>query len=438
MAPAFLLSLLILSLSPPAALAADPSGTLSPTLSAILAQPSKGRGDALSALWKDVGAKGAPLVEAVPDGSTDVVLTFLWRTQGSEKAVIVFGPWSAGGLDGNQMQLLPETDLWFKSYRVPARTRLLYRLAPVDFVVPCSNVRDDPRIVRQVASALRIDPLNPRTFSIRQTADIPESHESRFSVVDLGGAVGELPFADAASDLERFTLSSARLGNERRIWVYRPPEEALHGQPPGLLLFFDGGDLRRALPLKALLDRLIAARSIPPVYAVLIDHPDAESRQRELGCDETFITFLVDELLPWVRSTVFPQVDGRRTVVAGFSRGGLAAVFAALRAPQAFGRAVSLSGAFWFEKPGDGGGHEWLARQFVKSPTLPLRFVLQAGDFERGPSPNDGPSLLVANRHLRDVLLAKSYDVVYQETPGGHDILNWGTMLPEALQSVWR
>lgn len=44
-----------------------------------------------------------------------------------------------------------------------------------------------------------------------------------------------------------------------------------------------------------------------------------------------------------------------------------------------------------------------------------------------------GPSLLVANRHLRDVLQAKGYAVHYREFNGGHEVLNWRGTLAEGL-----
>jgi uncharacterized protein (TIGR03067 family) len=37
------------------------------------------------------------------------------------------------------------------------------------------------------------------------------------------------------------------------------------------------------------------------------------------------------------------------------------------------------------------------------------------------------------SRHLRDVLLAKDYEVHYQEFAGGHDFLNWRGSLAEGL-----
>jgi len=66
---------------------------------------------------------GTPLVEPAGDGR--FVLTFLWR--GAERNVRLFGGPSA---EHDDLQRLGATDVWYKSYTVPASTRLSYQLAP--------------------------------------------------------------------------------------------------------------------------------------------------------------------------------------------------------------------------------------------------------------------------------------------------------------------
>jgi enterochelin esterase family protein len=60
---------------------------------------------------------------------------------------------------------------------------------------------------------------------------------------------------------------------------------------------------------------------------------------------------------------------------------------------------------------------------------LPIRFCLDVGKFEN----NFHPSPLIANRHLRDVLIAKGYAVKYQEFAGHHSPANWRGTFPDAL-----
>jgi len=63
------------------------------------------------------------------------------------------------------------------------------------------------------------------------------------------------------------------------------------------------------------------------------------------------------------------------------------------------------------------------------------------GEFETvpqfGPTPGeDGPTLLATNRHLRDVLRAKGYDVRYTEFAGSHDYIWWRGTLANGLMTL--
>ena len=45
-------------------------------------------------------------------------------------------------------------------------------------------------------------------------------------------------------------------------------------------------------------------------------------------------------------------------------------------------------------------------------------------------------TMLIASRHLRDVLQAKGYTVQLQEIDGGHDFFNWQAALPDGLTAL--
>lgn len=123
------------------------------------------------------------------------------------------------------------------------------------------------------------------------------------------------------------------------------------------------------------------------------------------------------------------------TAVSGVSFGGLAAAFVAFRHPEIFGNVICQSGSFWWKPDGEP-EPEWLTRQFVAAPRLALRFHLEVGLFETGPTPGPAPDMVSVSRHLRDVLKAKGYEVNYRECNCGHDSLNWRGMLPDALMTL--
>jgi enterochelin esterase family protein len=188
-----------------------------------------------------------------------------------------------------------------------------------------------------------------------------------------------------------------------------------------------------------ILDNLIAASKIPPTIAVLIANPSQETRGKELPPNPEFADFLAKELIPWVRDHYNVTRDPRHTVVGGSSYGGIAATYAGLRHPDVFGNVLCQSGSFWWApdrkiepdmdatiEPG------WLAKEFIKSPKLPLKFWMDAGVFEVDPYAGGG-AILEPSRHMRDVLLAKGYEVHYQQFISGHDYLNWRGTLADGL-----
>ena len=61
-----------------------------------------------------------------------------------------------------------------------------------------------------------------------------------------------------------------------------------------------------------------------------------------------------------------------------------------------------------------------------------LKFYMDAGSFEVDTS-GGGGAILEPSRHMRDVLLAKGYQVHYRENVGGHDYLSWRGSLADGL-----
>lgn len=274
---------------------------------------------------------------------------------------------------------------------------------------------------------LMADPLNPRGHVYPANPDDPEDEDMTLSLIELPGATPlrwsvpaeSVPQGEVA--MER--LASAQLDNEREVFTYTPPHYDA-GQSYPLLICFDGWAYVQEpyVPLPTVLDNLIAAGAIPPVVAVLPDSLDSATRQRELKLHEPFIEFLAEELLPWAHDRLSFEDDPARTVVAGSSLGGLTAAFGGLRRPDLFGLVLSQSGAF----------QRGLAREFAEADRLPLRFALDVGVLETT-SFERFPSLYHANLHLRDVLVAKGYDISFRTFPGGHDYLWWRETVADGL-----
>lgn len=407
----------------------------SPRIAALRQELEAGNTSALDAFWQEIAEKGAPLFEPVEGDEEQTLVTFLWHGDADTRNVVI-----VGGLAGwddfkeQQMTRLLESDVWYRTYRGDRTLRTAYSLGVNDSLVPVTRENWLER-----SASWRHDPLNPRTFLFPKDEEDPDDKESLVSALELPGAPPQ-PYSTPragvpAGTLEMHRLYSELLENERRVWIYTPPGYSSAGEPYGLFVVFDGLAYIDLVPTPVILDNLLAEGKIPPLVAVLIDSLPQEVRSRELPCHQPFVDFLTTELLPWVREHYHVTTDPSHTIVGGSSYGGLAATFAALRAPDVFGNVLSQSGSFWW-KPAEAREYEWLARQYVLSPTLPLRFYLDVGLREVAAHPDYMPTQVVVNRHMRDVLQAKGYPVHYAEFMGGHDYICWRGTLADGLLAL--
>ncbi|MFP6583238.1 MAG: alpha/beta hydrolase-fold protein [Candidatus Hydrogenedentota bacterium] len=129
------------------------------------------------------------------------------------------------------------------------------------------------------------------------------------------------------------------------------------------------------------------------------------------------------------------STDPAKNLVAGASFGGLASSFMAFRHPELFGNVISQSGSYWWSPDTNTTflAHEvegeWLTRQYAQVDPKPIRFFIEIGLNENG-----APSMVIVNRHFRDVLIAKGNEIVkYDEFNGGHSQLNWRGSIADAL-----
>jgi len=423
----------------------ESTGTLndqpsSPRLLALRDRLTAGDRTALDKFWKEISEQGAPIIESATDNDREVLVTMLWRAKEETRNVFVF---RLGNVSKSMTRLL-DTDLWYKTFRLPKNARFIYQFA--------ANLPDPQewRGITRFESALRNDPLNPFRFTEHYNEFNPYEGNS-FSAV-------ELPTAEPQSwsvvrpnvptgQMQRDKFRSKLLGNERPIWIYTPHGYAAGKKPYDLLVLTDGGQYVNTAHVATTLDNLIAAGLIPPLVAVMVENPD---RWRELSCNSTYADFLAQEIVPWARVNYHVTDRPERTIIAGASLGGLQAAFVGLKHSEVFGNVLSQSGAFGW-KPDDEKQPEWLNRQFAASPRLPLRFSFEAGLLEgtwwwrdlmaklptAPPTNLIDPTLLAANRNLRDTLQSKGYAVHYTEFYGNHGFLNWrGTLASHLIALV--
>ncbi len=209
-------------------------------------------------------------------------------------------------------------------------------------------------------------------------------------------------------------LTARMLTDGRRtVRLYQPPAPG----PYPLLVVFDGCEYAERARLPTILDNLLHAGHIPPLAAALVDnHPQA--RIPEYACSEATLTFLVNDLLPWVGHHLFLDPQPGAHGVVGSSMGGLMATYVGLRRPDVFGHILSQSGAFGFRD-------ESLVFSLARwQPRLPVRLYQSVGTFEM---------LLGINRRFRETLVASGYDAAYHEFDAGHNYPAWAADLTRGL-----
>ena len=406
---------------------ADPS----PRIQELRKQITSGETNTES-FWKEVEAHGTPLVERL--NANYWLVTFLWRAQHDTRSVMVTGSFNVPGLAWhNLMQRIGDSDVWYLTLKLPKGARFTYRLVP-----------NNPPGAQATAQA---DSYNPRRwecsktttkFNCRSIVELPDAAPQPWIVSKPGTPAGHI---------EKQTIKSSIQKLERGLIIYTPAGYKSDRPPNPLLVLFDGDDiLSDDFQGQTTLDNLIAAHKIPPTVVVMVDNV-GNRRLVDLVANPEFADFMATELVPWVRAHYNVTRDPAHTVVSGQSAGGLAAAYMGLRHPEVFGNVFSQSGAFWWSPehsggvcaskcPEDGGRRSdpdsedsrtegnWMAKQFVTSPKLPVRFFLEAGTFEVDRE-RTGADILEATRTLRDVLLAKGYEVHFQQFVSGHEELSW-------------
>ncbi|HLO00820.1 MAG TPA: alpha/beta hydrolase-fold protein [Pyrinomonadaceae bacterium] len=398
----------------------------SPRIEAVRQQAQSGEKKAVARFWNEIKVCGTPLIEQIPDDQQHVLVTFLYRAETPVKGVVLMAQLYVHDDRDDSLRVLvhlPDTDIWYKTYWIRSDMRFTYSLVPNPTAQSFAY-----------NSELQLkDSLNPKYVA-------PGTNVGK-SVVELPAAVKQpwiLPNpAVPKGKLEEVEIESKVLGSQRRFWIYTPAgydPKRVASYP--MLVCFDGWVYSRPefVPTPTILDNLIAAERIPPMLAIFIDQAPQPQRNIELTNNRMFLDFVVEDLLRQVRQRWRATSNPAATIVCGSSTGGLASAFFAFSRPDIFGNVLSQSGAFWPGKEHSDPDHEWLTRQFQSSPKLAIRFVLQVGALETGgPTPLNGPSILKTNRHLRDVLRAKGYEVQYEEIAGGHESISWRGGIAEGL-----
>lgn len=252
--------------------------------------------------------------------------------------------------------------------------------------------------------------------------------------------------------VHHFLVRSKRLKRKVKIDVFLPVE--MDGlQPCSGLLLNDGQDMEK-LKLTDTLTRRFQQNENRNLIVVAVHAGDRLNEYGTAGIPDyahrgwkakSYSTFIIYQLLPFLRKQYDAFLDPSLSAYAGFSLGGLSSIDIAWRNPQCFLKVGVFSGSFWWRssQPDD---------QYPDVDRI-MHYVIGAGSFKKDMqfwfqtgtedeksdrNKNGVIDAIDDTLDLIHVLKAKGYrdqDVVYTEVEEGkHNFDTWSGVFPEFLE----
>lgn len=283
----------------------------------------------------------------------------------------------------------------------------------------------------------------------QRNPSISESNNSVSSLVYVPGS----EFSDTADvphgAVAAVTYHSKSLGKFRRLHVYTPPGYgAGSDRYPVFYLLHGAGDCDESWTsigrAGLILDNLIAAGKARPMVVVMpAGHtrafgggrrgaPPAERAPERPPVDE-FGQDFVGDIMPFVEKTYRVSNERKDRAIAGLSMGGGQTLNIAIPHLDQFAYfGVYSSGVFGIAggggRGGGGGtGPSWEERHKEFLDNAELKAGLKLVWFATGKD----DFLIGTSRATVEMLKKHNFDVVYNETPGGHTWINWRIYLSE-------
>lgn len=338
------------------------------------------------------------------DGSD---VTFVYR--GGADAVNL-RCWISGLDTAQPLQALAGTDLWAATIELPKGSRIEYK-----FEVSSEGARH-----------LVLDPLNDviahDPFGANSVCQGFGYERPPWTMHNPEARVGKI---------ETRQLQSKVFKGARELQVYLPARFRRNRRYP-LLIVHDGRDYLQFADFKTVLDNLITSLEIPPMIVAMIQSPD---RLHEYAGDDRHAGFLSEELLPFMIAE-YPLIDEPASrAIMGASFGGVAALHAAWRYPELYGRLLLQSGSYAFS---DIGRHQRgpvfdpvvrFMNEFRENPGVPAeRIYMSCGIYE---------SLIYENRSLLPRLQQQGIEVRFEEVRDAHNWENWRDRLRNGLSWIF-
>lgn len=284
-----------------------------------------------------------------------------------------------------------------------------------------------------------IDPRNPATS---------ESNSNTWSLVYVPGSdfmdTKDVPHGAVAEVI----YYSKALKRFRRMHVYTPPGyESGKGKYPVFYLLhgaFDCDDSWTSIGRASfIMDNLIAAGKAKPMVVVMpAGHTGPFMFGRRQGDSsrppvDEFMQDFLNDIMPYIEKNYRVYTDQKNSAIAGLSMGGGQTLNIVISNLEKFGYVgVFSSGVFGItgRGPGATAGPTWEERNKEALDNAELKKGLHLLWFATGRE----DFLIQTSQGTVDVLRKHKFDVVYNETPGGHTWINWRNYLNDFAPQLFK
>ncbi|MNI23649.1 Endo-1,4-beta-xylanase/feruloyl esterase precursor [compost metagenome] len=153
------------------------------------------------------------------------------------------------------------------------------------------------------------------------------------------------------------------------------------------------------------------------------------------GMGSEYLSFLVNELKPYIDQEYVTNPNGETTGIIGASFGGLISIYAAYLYPNVFGKIGALSASFWYE-----GFLEYMQSEDIRE--TDRRIYMYVGTSEGVNKGTIQEGMVARTRSAHDLLsscgFTKDRLKFVEEVGGTHDWSYFFQRFPEALQWLFK
>ena len=326
-------------------------------------------------------AQGIPYIE-------DTIANFIYRGSGSN--IYLSGDFNGWSSSADKLNRVYGTNFFFISKIFERDARLDYKfIVDGNWILDPNNPKTCPGGFGPNSELAMPDYIQP--VEIKFYPDIPHG------------------------TLRDTTFYSSILNNSRTIRVYLPPNYESTTDSFPMILMHDGLEYISLASMHNVLDYLIAHNKIDPVIGVFV--PPVNRTPEYAGNQiNSFKNFIVQELLPYIRSRYKIKSGPENCAVAGASNGGNISLYLALNHPEIFGNVAAQSSNVISS----------ISEGFQNNPKLNLKVYLDIGKY-------DIALLIPLVRNLKSILQSKGYELIYREYNEGHSWGNWRAHIDDYL-----